>query len=70
MNYSYLPLMRMINVTTCTGNYRTDTVISRLHFTAFFQREDKNMKEVKTTMSRGHGRIMGRNEDNDVMSHA
>ena len=58
MNHSSsLLLTQMIYVTTRTWNSSTDIAISLLHFTTFFQGEDKASKEVKTIISRGIWRV-------------
>ena len=55
MNYrSSLLSTHMIHVTTHTGNSGTDMGISLLHFTAFFQGEDKSIERGKNPYKSGH----------------
>ena len=55
MNYrSSLLSTHMIYVTTHTWNSGTDMAISLLHFTAFFQGEDKSIERGENHYKSGH----------------
>lgn len=56
MNYiSSLLSMRMIYVTIRTWNPGEDMTISLLHFTAFFQGQDKSLERDGNHFKSGHG---------------